>query len=349
MKGPGAPLLVSNDDALLTDLARLAAAASVFPAVARDVAAAIGKWSPASVVVVGADLADALASAGPRRRPRVHVVARGQLDDSVFRSAIGCGADSVFALPEGEARVIEVLTDAGDGALTAGSTIGVIAGTGGAGATVFAAALASVCARREPTILVDADPFGSGIDRVVGMESVAGIRWDALPIGSGRLSARSLRDALPKRGDLAVLSWPAEHAWDLNAFAVRETLSASQRGFTTVIVDLPRWQSSVSDELIARCDHVVLVSTLTVPAVAAVVRVARRLAHGSTHLVLRGVGVGATDIEELLGLPVLAAMANQRGLDEAIGLGLGPLRARRGPLARAAGAVADGLLGPPGP
>jgi hypothetical protein len=49
-------------------------------------------------------------------------------------------------------------------------------------------------------------------------------------------------------------------------------------------------------------------------------------------------------VGRLLQLPVLATMADQRGLDEAIDLGAGPLRSRRGPLARAARAVADALV-----
>jgi hypothetical protein len=39
-------------------------------------------------------------------------------------------------------------------------------------------------------------------------------------------------------------------------------------------------------------------------------------------------------------MPVLATMGDQRGLDEAINLGAGPLRSARGPLARAARKVA---------
>lgn len=345
MNHPGAPLLVSNDDRLLSDLERLAAAAGVVPVVVRDIGAAMGGWSAASSIIVGADIADLMASAEPPRRAGIHLVGHGSLPDSVFRCAVECSAESVFALPGGDERVIELLTDAGDGALVGGATIGVIAGAGGAGATVFAAALASVCAHSMPTLLVDADPLGSGIDRVLGVESVAGIRWDALPIAAGRLSARALREALPKRQDLAVLSWPTEHAFDLNTLAVREVLSAAHRGFPAVVIDLPRLQNTVTDEVIARCDDVVLVSTLTIPAMASALRVARRLPPGSTRLVLRGRGLAETDVERLLGLSVVATMSNQRGLDEAIGLGIGPLRTRRGPLARAANVVARELLG----
>jgi hypothetical protein len=38
-------------------------------------------------------------------------------------------------------------------------------------------------------------------------------------------------------------------------------------------------------------------------------------------------------------------MGDQRGLDEAISLGVGPLRSRRGALARAAGQAAEFVLG----
>ena len=76
---------------------------------------------------------------------------------------------------------MEVLTDAGDGAASRGVAIGVIGGSGGAGATVFASALALTLGADRATLLVDADPLGAGIDRVLGMESLDGIRWDALP------------------------------------------------------------------------------------------------------------------------------------------------------------------------
>ena len=46
---------------------------------------------------------------------------------------------------------------------------------------------------------------------------------------------------------------------------MREVLSAGRRGFDAVVVDLPRHRDAVVDETISRCDHVVLVSTLTVP------------------------------------------------------------------------------------
>jgi secretion/DNA translocation related CpaE-like protein len=341
------PLLVTDDDLLLADLVRLAAAAGVAPEVARSSAAALRGWTSAPLVLVGADRAADLAQCHPPRRPRVHVVGRGPLPDLLFRDAVAVGAESVAALPTSESWLVEVLTDVGDGAGASGVTVGVVGGAGGVGATVFAAALAQVCAASGSTLVLDADVLGAGIDRVLGLEHLDGIRWDALMQASGRLSARSLREALPRRDGLSVLTWPVDRRPTLPAFAMREALSAGRRGFDTVVVDVPRHLDPVVDEALARCDHVLLVSTLTVPAVAAAARVARRLPSGPvTGLVLRGgaTGVAPHEVSRLLDLPVVATMTDQRGLDEAVNLGIGPVRSRRGTLARAARQAAAAVL-----
>jgi secretion/DNA translocation related CpaE-like protein len=202
-----------------------------------------------------------------------------------------------------------------------------------------------VLGARGGALLVDADVGGAGLDRVLGLEKKSGVRWDALVQATGRLSARSLREAVPGRDGLSVLTWPVDRAPGLPAFAVREALSAGARGYPAVIVDLPRHPDPVTDEVLPRCDHVILVSTTTVPAVSAAVRVARRLPAKTSKVVLRDRtgGVNEFDIARLLRLPVLATMADQRGLDEAISLGVGPLRFRRGNLARTAREVANAL------
>jgi secretion/DNA translocation related CpaE-like protein len=341
---PTAPLLVTDDDLLLSDLVRLAAAAGVAPEVARSSGSALRSWAAAPLVLVGADRSRDLAACAPPRRERVHVVGRDPLPDDLFRDALQLGAESVTALPTSESWLVELLTDVGDGGGSTGVTVGVVGGAGGVGASVFAAALGQVCASTDSTLVVDADVLGAGVDRVLGLEDVEGIRWDALLHATGRLSARSLREALPRRDRLSVLTWPVDRASTLQAFAMREALSAARRGFGTVVVDVPRHPDPVVDEVLARCDHVLLVSTLTVPAVSASTRVARRLPSGaSTGLVLRGgaAGVAPDEVARLLGLPVVATMGDQRGLDEAISLGIGPLRSGRGPLARAARQAAD--------
>jgi len=341
------PLLVTGDEPLLDDLLRLSAAAGVVPDVAHDVAAAQRGWSAAALVLVGADQAAALARIEPPRRPQVQVVARGAVPDGLFRSALALGAEHVAELPLSEAWLVELLTDAGDGAASRGVAVGVVGGSGGAGATVFASALALTLGADRATLLVDADPLGAGIDRVLGMESLDGIRWDALHHTTGRLSARSLRDALPRRSGVSVLTWAADRPTGLQAFAMREVLSAGQRGHGALVLDLPRHPDPVIEEVLARLDHVVVVSGVTVPAVTATSRVTARLVglSATSHLVVRGSGgVDPTAIGRLLGLPVAVAMPDQRGLDEAIDLGAGPMRSRRGALARAAREVAGRVV-----
>lgn len=345
-----APLLVSADPLLVADVQRLSAAAGVVPHVVTDPAVALRLWTSAPVVLVGEDCAAALAMSSPPRRPRVHVLGRAPLGDAMFRDALGLGAETVAGLPASETWLVELLTDVGDGGTIPGVTIGVIGGSGGAGATVFAAAIAQVAALVGRTLLVDADPMGAGIDRVLGLETSDGIRWDSMLQTTGRLSSRSLREALPRAGRLSVLTWPTDRPVSLQGFAMREVLSAGQRGFDAVVIDLPRHSDAVVEETITRCDHVVLVSTLTVPGVSSAARVAARLPELSParHLVTRGSrsGVAPESVSRLLRMPLLAAMADQRGLDEAITLGAGPARQRRGTLARAARCAAATLLDP---
>ena len=63
--------------------------------------------------------------------------------------------------------------------------------------------------------------------------------------------------------------------------------------------------------------------------------------HGRWGLVVRGRGLDPEGVARVTGLPLLAEMADQRRLAESVDLGLGPVRSRRGPLARAAAQVLE--------
>jgi secretion/DNA translocation related CpaE-like protein len=334
-----AVLLVSTDEPLAADVRRLAAAAGVAVSIAAHPAAALPSWSGAPLVLVGADLAAAVAELRPPRRSHVHLLARGELAHEAFRDAVHLGAESVAELPASEGWLVEVLADAADGGRPGGLVVGVVGGAGGVGATVFAAALARTAARHGPTLVVDADPLGAGLDRVLGLERARGVRWDAMVATTGRLGARALRESLPRDGELSLLAFPARRSGAPPPFAVREVLSAARRAFDLVVLDLPRHGDAVVAETRGRCDRLVLVSGLTVPAVTAASRVVATLPDGvPAGLVTRG-STGALAPEEVarfLRVPLLAAMSDQRGLDEAVNLGAGPLRSGRGPLARAA-------------
>jgi secretion/DNA translocation related CpaE-like protein len=336
-----APLIITADESLLADLLPLAAAADVAPSTAREPMAALGSWSRAAVVLVGADLADGVARIAPEKRPHVYVVAHQRAPDDLFRTALQLGAEQVVELATSSAWLVELLADLTERRVNRGRVIGVIGGSGGAGATTFACALGQGAARIGEAVVIDCDPQGPGLDRMLGLERTDGFRWDALCQTTGRLSARALRDALPRSGSLGVLSWyVGAGAQTLQAFAVREALSAARRGHDTVVVDLPRTPDRLVDEVAARCDQLLVVTVGTVLGVSAAARMRARFeGHAGIGVVLRGDAVDAADVESVVRLPVVVQMRDQPRLDEALDLGLGPLRSRRGPLARAVSAV----------
>ena len=130
------PLVVTGDDLLLDEVLRLAAAAGCTPEVAADASAALRGWVGAPAVLVGSDLAAEVARAVPPRRPGVHVVtAADPPDPGLFPSALALGAESVVALDAAGDWLVEVLTDLVDPGTARGLTVGVIGGSGGAGAT----------------------------------------------------------------------------------------------------------------------------------------------------------------------------------------------------------------------
>lgn len=337
---PSHALVVTADQLLLDELARLAAAAGTTPEPTTDVAAALHSWARAPLVLAGADMLPQLALLGPPRRDGVYVVSWGALGEELYRPALQVGAEAVVELPGGTGVLTDLLTDVGDGARGDGVVLGVLGGSGGAGATIFAGALAQLGAERGPTVLIDADRLGPGVDRVLGLEERPGVRWPELAQTTGRLGARSLREALPPSGDLALLTWDRNDERDLDPAVVREVLSAARRGHDVVVLDLPRTLDPVGEELVARCDLVLVVVTATVTGLAAAGRLIPRLPERDrVCLVVRGRGAEPELVQRALGVPVLTTMADQRGLGDAIDLGLGPVRSRRGPLGRAAAEV----------
>ncbi len=337
-------LAATRDPALADELARLAAAAGASLEVASSAEAALRSWTSAPAVLVGADLAVELVELAPPRRPGVQVVAWSPAPTGSFRDALLVGAERVVELPGAAEFVAELLTDLGEAGRAEGVLVGVVGGSGGAGATTFACALAQVAAASGPTLVVDLDPLGAGCDRVLALDEASGVRWDSLGRSSGRLSGRSLREAVPGRDGLGVLSWPPGPGAPVDAGAVREALSAARRGHDTVVVDLPRAVDSLVLETAARCALVAVVVRPTVTGVVATARwVAAMPDRDRFGLVVRGAGADPRRVADLIGVPVLASMADQRGLAESLDLGLGPVRSRRGPLAAAAREVLAGL------
>ncbi|MBO0843391.1 MAG: septum site determining protein, partial [Nocardioides sp.] len=201
-------LVITADPLLSAEAARLAAAAGVAVEECADAGVALRLWPRSPLVLVGTDVLAEMASLRPPRRDRVYAVGWGPNGDPVYRAALGVGAERVLELPAAESVVTGLFADVGDGAAADGLVIGVVGGSGGAGATTFAAALAALGATNGTTLVVDADPLGPGVGRVLGMGESHGVTWAEVGQTAGRLGARALREALPKAGPLGLLGWP---------------------------------------------------------------------------------------------------------------------------------------------
>ena len=330
-------LLVTRSPSVHDAVVPLCAAAGVEVEVCADPGLSLASWGEADLVLVGDDLAEPVAGLAPVRRAGVHVVGLSP-GDAVFRHAVDLGAASVIDLPDAAGWLVDAVADVGEPG-SPGRTVGVVGGTGGAGATTLACALAQWHAARAPTLLVDADPLGPGLDRLLGMEHVAGVRWEGLVETTGRLGARAMREAVPRREHLGVLTWTGLRR-RLDVPTARRVLPTAVRGHGLVVLDLAR-QVAALGELADRCDDLLVVTPATVPGLAATARLVADLGREArAGLVLRPGGVGDADAERVTGLPVVAAVGDQRGLAASVDRGLGPL-AGRGPLARAARDLLD--------
>jgi secretion/DNA translocation related CpaE-like protein len=201
---------------------------------------------------------------------------------------------------------------------------------------VFATALAHAA---PDALLVDADPWGGGIDLMVGSEETTGLRWPDLALEGGRIDIAALRHALPGRDGLSVLSGVRAGS-EIEPGPLASIIEAGRRGGATVVCDLPRRLTRAVEIATDAADLVVLVTTADVRACAATTAVARTLSpiNPNVGLVVRGPspgGLRSVDVARIVELPLLAAMRPQPGLAEAVER-YGLRMRRQSPLARAA-------------
>ena len=194
-----APLAVTADPALADALLRVAAEAGVRIEIVSGPSAARRRWSAAPLVLIGVDQTGEVARAGLPHRPDVALIGRDLDDASVWQRGSAVGAAHVLILPDCERWLAGMLAEADSPREEPGAVVAVLSGRGGAGGSTLAAALALAGVRRGlRSTLVDLDPAGGGIDLLFGLETEPGPRWSELAQWrDGRLSGRSLRDALP--------------------------------------------------------------------------------------------------------------------------------------------------------
>jgi secretion/DNA translocation related CpaE-like protein len=352
--GAGRPLIITEDPSLLDDLLRLCAAAGAEPHVQHAVPAQSGTaggasaggdgpgggigWESAPLVLVGDDAARRVR--GAPRRAGVFLVGRELDEPLVWQRAVEIGAEEVLRLPDAESVLVDRIADVVEGAGKPALAVGVIGGSGGAGASTLACALALRAARAgERTILIDGDPLGGGMDVLLGGETAEGLRWPDFAASRGRVGAGALEESLPELHALRVLSWDRGDRVVVPPPAMRSVVAAARRRGGVVVVDLPRRVDEAVAEVLAQLDLVLLVVPGELRAVAAAGRVAAgvRMVARDVRVAVRGRGPGGLDAEAvagLLGVPLAGEVPVEVGLPGRVADGEPPGSHARGALAR---------------
>jgi secretion/DNA translocation related CpaE-like protein len=332
-------LAALTDAELRDELDRVAAAVGVRVVHVGGSVVSRKTWSAAAAVVLDAAAADRCGQTVLPRRAHVSVLTAAEPTEATWMAAITVGAQHVLRVPEQEDELIRELAEAAESARDdglRGEVVAVIGGCGGAGASLLAVALA--WAARD-ALLVDLDPWGGGIDLLVGGETTPGLRWPDLALQGGRLNWSAVRDALPRHRGISVLSG-TRRGYEPDAAPVDADVDAGRRGGVTVVCDLPRRLTDAAQAALYAADLVVVVSPCDVRACAATAAMAPMLAtiNPNVGLVVRGPspgGLRAAEVADIAGLPLLASMKAQPQLAEQVehgGLRLG----RRSALAVAA-------------
>ncbi|MDI3313520.1 MAG: CpaE-like family protein [Mycobacterium sp.] len=346
-------MAVLADPALRDEVDRIAAAAGVrvvHVGAGSPGRAAVSRrsWSAAAAVVLDETAMERCRHGALPRRAHVIALTRGEPAPASWEAAIAVGAQRVLQLPAQEDQLVGEFADAAEaarGSTPRGAVIAVIGGRGGAGASLFAVALAQFAT---DALLIDVDPWGGGIELVVGGDTAPGLRWPDLAVQGGRLNWSAVRQALPRHHGISVLSG-TRSGYEMESGPVEAVVDAGRRGGVTVICDLPRRLTEAAQAALYTADLVVLVSPCDVRACAATSTIAPVLSaiNPNIGLVVRGPspgGLRAAEIADIAGVPLLASMRAQPRLAEQLehgGLRLG----RRSALAIAARRVL-GMLPP---
>ncbi|NKZ75072.1 hypothetical protein GS934_16065, partial [Rhodococcus hoagii] len=205
---------------------------------------------------------------------------------------------------------------------------------------------------RTGVLLLDADPLGSGLDLLLGVERAPGLRWSGLAVEGGRVLADALHAALPAQAGVSVLACDRDsRTGGLTPAAATAVVEAGRRAGCLVVCDVARHPGEVGESVVELSDLVVVVVPATVRGGVASGRVLSWITQRNPHrgIVVRGPapgGLRGTDLAETLDAPVIAVMRPAPRLDAMLERGgLDP--GERSPLAAAARSVLDVLAARP--
>ncbi|MFD0557827.1 secretion/DNA translocation related CpaE-like protein [Stackebrandtia endophytica] len=234
------PLIISGDHQMAARLVDLAVAAGVEPRQVSNGVAAQPHWDTASVVLIGDDVAESLASGLTQRDDIILVTTDDCSIDNAHRLATTVGADQVASLPAATDWVMARMAWAAVGQTTP-PVVAVTGARGGSGASTLATAMALRAAHTgQDTLLVDADRYGGGLDIVLGWERHVGLRWPELAAMPTAFDPDKLKDGLPSQGRLTLLSHTRDARPSVSSERLAGVLTAARQTHDLIVLDLPR-------------------------------------------------------------------------------------------------------------
>lgn len=308
------------------------------------------QWRQAGRILLDPQAMPALLERGLPARRELTVLCRSPLTDNLWAHCVQLGVARVLDLVGEPAALVELLSTATEQTADPhGRIVGFLSASGGAGSSILAAATAVAASRAQrQTLLVDCDQWGAGLDVVLGVEHQAGLRWNDLAAPAGRLSAEHLYQSLPvwntSAGGVPLVCYPCGAAREVDPAVAATVVATARRCGDLAVVDLPRMRTEVGQAIAELADLVVVVVTADVRSCHAARRQVDWLAGQGIRcaLVVRGPspgGLGADDIADALGVPVLATMRPDRRLLHDLEFGRPPGLDRGRPIARAARSV----------
>jgi secretion/DNA translocation related CpaE-like protein len=228
--------------------------------------------------------------------------------------------------------------------------IGVVGGSGGVGASVFAAAIAVRAAQAGlRPVCLDGDRLGGGLDVTLGLEQERGVRWPDLAGTTGRIDGPGLLRSLPSVDGVGVLSFDRARDVQLTAEVVQEVLLALSVAADVVVVDLPRPDHEIFAALAPSVDAIVLLAGSRICDLAGASAIAEHLIQAcpDVWLCLRTGGKGshfANAVAAAMDLPLLAVVHEEPSLVADVLHGIPPGSSAKGALAAVADTVLAGCL-----
>jgi secretion/DNA translocation related CpaE-like protein len=307
-------LIVTSDQPLLSLIERCAAASGCDVVRASDDTLA-REWLVAPMVIIGVDALGGMAATLPRRTGVV--VARlddGEPDSVTWRESLGVGAEHVIVLPDAQSWLVDQLGSLADVNASMGSVTAVLGCAGGVGASTLALALGAVAAGESFALVVDADPWGGGLECIAGSEGQPGARWPSITSIDGRMAAGALVNAFPTANGASLLSFPRRVIGELRAEALATMMDGARRSFDHIIVDLP---CSLLHDI--RPDHWIVLAADRVRPVLTARALLDSLGEPS-FVALRRLGSGSVDPKDaarVLGCAITVEISHDRVVAEA--------------------------------